>query len=125
MEHLSKKFCPKCKETLPIENFYFYAKLSRYDSWCRMCINENSRVYSKTHYTIDRGRAASYKRRYGITFEQYEDMFAEQGGVCAACGKPEKKFSNKSKQITRLHVDHCHKTGRVRGLLCNDCNTAL
>ena len=59
-------------------------------------------------------RASKYRRAYGITIEQYDKMFAMQDGVCALCGKPPGK--------TRLHVDHCHESKRVRGLLCAYCN---
>lgn len=58
------------------------------------------------------------KGQYGITVEQYEEMLASQNGVCAICQNPPAK-----KQ--RLHVDHCHTTGRVRALLCWTCNTQL
>jgi len=57
-------------------------------------------------------------RNYGISGRQYDEMFARQRGECALCGSPPK--ANK-----RLHVDHCHSTGRVRGLLCIPCNLAL
>jgi hypothetical protein len=55
--------------------------------------------------------------KFNMTIEQYEQMFERQGGVCAICGRPPKKHA--------LHVDHCHKTGKVRGLLCFSCNGAL
>ncbi len=51
-------------------------------------------------------------------------MFAEQGGVCAVCGQPERRRNSKG-GIRRLSVDHDHATGEVRALLCHDCNTAL
>jgi len=60
------------------------------------------------------------KKTYGITVEQYDRMLAEQGGGCAVCGR-----TNNSKRMTYLSVDHCHATGKVRGLLCNACNVAL
>lgn len=53
---------------------------------------------------------------YGLTPEQYQAMLQSQGGRCKICGRTEK---------TRLAVDHCHKTGKVRGLLCTKCNSAL
>lgn len=58
-----------------------------------------------------------YRTRYGITIAQYDAKLADQGGVCAICGKPPKR--------ARLHVDHNHKTGHVRGILCAACNGAL
>lgn len=60
------------------------------------------------------------KQNYGMTKEEYEIMHGLQGGVCAICGKSEgRKNSNK------LFVDHEHKGGRVRGLLCCSCNSGL
>lgn len=58
-------------------------------------------------------------KKYGITIEQYEKMEKSQKGVCAICKKSE---PNKYK---KLAVDHCHKTGKVRGLLCSKCNNGL
>lgn len=60
---------------------------------------------------------------YGITPEQYDQMFREQGGLCAICGLEGKKTL--ATQRFALHVDHDHKTGKVRGLLCHNCNTIL
>ncbi len=57
---------------------------------------------------------------YGITLEQYEEMLEAQGGVCKICGDPPPTGRKKY-----LSVDHCHQTGRVRGLLCTQCNTRL
>lgn len=64
-------------------------------------------------------RRWKYLQRYGITVEDYEDMFSEQGGVCAICGNAQQSHKK------ALCVDHCHKTGEVRGLLCDSCNTGL
>lgn len=67
---------------------------------------------------------------YGITVEQYEEMLDKQDGKCAIC----KQFELRPKRMgkvtnglvaTRLSVDHCHDTGRVRGLLCQRCNIAI
>jgi Recombination endonuclease VII len=63
-------------------------------------------------------RKRHFQRRYGLTLAALERMLAEQGGTCAACGDP----------ITlgkTTHVDHCHRQGYVRGLLCSRCNQAL
>lgn len=68
------------------------------------------------------GRA--YKKRHGVTREIYEQMFLAQGGVCAICKEPETTVQRTGK-VQRLSVDHCHATGKVRGLLCSWCNPAL
>lgn len=57
-------------------------------------------------------------KKYGISLEDYNLIFKKQNGVCNICFK-----ANKNNH--RLNVDHCHKTGKVRGLLCGKCNTAL
>jgi hypothetical protein len=70
-------------------------------------------------------RNSTLKRKYGITLEQYVDMFKAQGGMCAICRKP--GFNGKYRQANwgPLNVDHCHKTGKVRGLLCSSCNFVI
>ncbi len=67
----------------------------------------------------------TYLKRYGITKEDYDKMFAEQKGLCAICTKPESNFDQRAQRIKLLAVDHCHKTGKVRGLLCHKCNTSI
>lgn len=67
-------------------------------------------------------REAHLRRSYGIAQADYDAMLAAQGGGCAICGKTaeqQKRYTN------YLHVDHCHATGRVRGLLCDQHNLLL
>lgn len=65
----------------------------------------------------ERARDARLKKLYGISSIEYEQILAWQGGVCAICGRPPKS--------RRLHVDHDHSTGYVRGLTCFPCNSGL
>lgn len=65
------------------------------------------------------------KERYGITPEQYEEMFTIQEGKCAICGSEETARHNHSNEVQKLAVDHCHITGKIRALLCQDCNRGL
>lgn len=58
------------------------------------------------------------KRLFNLTKEEYEKMLFRQNGVCAIC-------NDSKKNTRRLSVDHCHKTGRIRGLLCVECNMTL
>lgn len=69
------------------------------------------------------GLAAHYRRKYGITIEERDRMVAMQGGKCAICGGQPNGYDNG--KAARLHVDHCHTTNRIRGLLCYTCNTML
>lgn len=66
-----------------------------------------------------------YKKRYGITLDEYETLLKEQKGRCKLCNKKETVLSHKTGKPFRLSVDHCHKSKKVRGLLCQACNRGL
>lgn len=66
-----------------------------------------------------------WKRRYGITEEQYKEMYISQNGKCAICGKEETARHNTSNKVLKLAVDHCHKSGKIRDLLCQKCNRGI
>jgi hypothetical protein len=85
---------------------------------------ERRRQGARDRYARDPERVKTFQRRsylkraYGITDSDYEARLRAQGGVCAICGRCDSRRY-------RLAVDHCHLTGRVRGLLCGKCNRAL
>jgi hypothetical protein len=62
------------------------------------------------------------QKSYGITLEDYNQMLQEQDGRCAICLGDDPKSPER---VKHWYVDHCHSTGKVRGLLCNACNRAL
>lgn len=64
-------------------------------------------------------RKSNLKRQYGMTPEEYDQMLEEQDGRCKICG------THQSELKRRLAIDHCHKSGKIRGLLCADCNTGI
>jgi hypothetical protein len=70
---------------------------------------------------VEKRRDAHLYNQYGITASQFEAMAREQGDVCAICGNPPQ---GRGKGDT-LVLDHCHKRGIVRGILCGKCNTAI
>ncbi len=74
------------------------------------------------HANLDRAHAAHLRERYAITTEDYASLLASQKGVCAICGRAPGGYTIRE---SRLHVDHCHTTKQVRGLLCKHCNTGL
>jgi hypothetical protein len=86
-------------------------------------ITNNKSVKNYGNRWPDRLRNHDYKRHYGITLDQYNQMFEKQKGLCAICGKPE--TSKRKDKIINLAVDHNHKTKEVRGLLCMKCNIVL
>ena len=65
------------------------------------------------------------KRNYGITLDQYRELIRCQNNRCAICKKEETGVDSKKNKLKDLSVDHCHKTGKVRGLLCFKCNASL
>lgn len=90
---------------------------------CEKTINGKNLTGFCPDHTNGYRRDQMLRRLYGITEEQYEEMLTEQGGCCALCGKPPKPGGKRN--AGRLHVDHDHATGRVRRLLCNNCNHGL
>ena len=101
--------CNKCKQDLPLESFAKVTKGKVYR--CKQC----DKQYRQEHSNQIREYQLQYK--FGITLEQYELLLKEQGYSCAICKKPSTR--------KRLAVDHCHTTGKVRGLLCSHCNQGL
>lgn len=88
--------------------------------WCCEDCRPARRNEAMTRYrTSNRDTIANRTMRlkYGLTIEEYEVIFDAQGGVCAVCGTPPNG--------RRLDVDHHHGSGRVRGLLCNNCNRGI
>lgn len=70
-------------------------------------------------------RASILKAKYGLLRGDYERMSQQQNHVCAVCGKTETTIHRQTGKTRSLAVDHCHDTGKVRGLLCGACNKAL
>ncbi len=105
--------CQKCRAE--DHKVYYHENKEHVDS-------RNTKKYHKIKYTDEfktKRYAAHIKRNYGITISDYNDMYIEQGGRCAICGRHQTEFSR------RLLVDHCHETEILRGLLCYNCNTGL
>lgn len=107
--------CPKCGET-EISKFYIDKKGGRTNSTCRECHKIECKERWHTRTLLDRWASRNYK--YGVTKDFLIGLYEDQDGKCKICG-------NKPTTQRGLHVDHCHKTGVVRGLLCHGCNTGL
>lgn len=75
--------------------------------------------YSESETFRNQIRQQSFQRRYGISLEEYNSLLSEQGSKCKICKAHETQLKRK------LAVDHSHTTGRVRGLLCSECNLML
>ena len=81
------------------------------------------RKYYHQHASCLKDR--NLRKRYGITLEDYDRMVVEQGNTCAICHKPEVAIPCNINKLRPLSVDHNHKTGKVRALLCGHCNAVL
>lgn len=115
-EELAVRRCAKCREVKPLTDYP-----ERTKGYCRPC----KRSYSRELY--DRNREyrrrysyeAAIQRLYGITLEEREAIWEAQGRRCKIC------HSTGEGQKRRMHVDHDHDTGKIRGLLCHPCNIML
>lgn len=72
--------------------------------------------YRRKKESTDESKNRHLLQRYGISLDEYRNLLEGQGGLCLICN---------IKSNYKLHVDHCHTTGKVRGLLCGSCNRAL
>ena len=119
---METKVCSYCQQAIPLDNFH----MSKGHSAGRAAVCKPCQAsYSANWYQQNKERRKqemrvnAYMRQYGITIEEYEILVAEQNNGCAICN------ASTGSNGKRLSVDHNHQTGEVRGLLCDDCNTAL
>ena len=110
------KTCTHCKEVKDTSDFYLM-KTGKYRSYCKVCSRAENTEWHKTHHVYR--RSAQLKHNYGISLDDYEKMLASQNGSCAIC---EKTVAANGKFLS---VDHDHATGKVRALLCDQCNCGL
>lgn len=135
------KRCNVCENWLSLSEFH---RDNGAKDGLRYCCKECSSVKRKEHYWANRAEAIrradqwrrenversrelalqSYRRRtYGLEPDQYATILDEQGGLCAICGEPETAVNHHGP--LSLAVDHNHKTGTVRGMLCRKCNQGI
>lgn len=110
------KTCSRCKIEKSVEDFHRGRNKDGRSSNCKAC--DKARL--STPEMAKKRRLHSWRaclRKFGITEDDYNEMFERQMGLCAICHKPEVDI--------KLAVDHCHETGKVRGLLCKRCNMAI
>lgn len=154
MSEITERACSGCGQTKPLEDFYKfksgpYGRTTR----CKLCMGASQKKYSRTEdgravksraykkwrdanlelarelsresnkvaraEDPERFRDYDRKRHYGLEYGKYAVMLAAQGGGCAICASPEPGGNGV------FHVDHCHVSKKVRGLLCSNCNTGL
>jgi hypothetical protein len=117
IENMKKEniICYICSFSYSINNFY-KSELKRKSPSCIKCLKTRQQPHKEK---------SRFKRNFKLTIDQYNKILINQNYVCAICEKKEDKIHRITKEITRLSVDHCHKTGKIRGLLCRRCNLML
>ncbi len=111
------KICGHCQEIKPTSSFH---KDKKYKDGLKGHCKECDKIYRNGNPRLaDYVSNYNLKHRYGITLKDYEFLYEKQKGCCAICGRHSSEFKR------RLAVDHNHKTGKVRGLLCVNCNRFL
>ena len=147
------KRCIKCGEEKPLSEFGFHNReKGQHRNMCKLCHAEWTRKYNKTprgkevredwqeknvekiaaykelyrNDPVKRKASKAYHRKrrlmqeFGITPKEYDGLLKDQGGKCAICGAIDSDSTGR-----RLAVDHDHVTGKVRGLLCHNCNVGI
>jgi hypothetical protein len=100
------KICTSCNTKKSLDDFFKYPS-NHYHSCCKECSKEKSQRYHKNTYRY---------AKYGINKEDFDKMIIDQNNSCKICNQ----------QLNdEIHIDHCHSTGKVRGLLCGKCNKGL
>lgn len=111
-----KKRCPRCLAVFEEVRTQWGSR-----TYCKECAN----IRRKTYYKSDKGRDYNLRQNHDLTLEEFNLMLFQQAGVCAICHGPETMIDGYTGKPRPLSVDHDHQTGRIRGLLCNKCNTML
>lgn len=123
------KTCSRCGQTKPLAAFLFERRRQRHTARCSKCNVEKAREYRQKNPDFEKRRYQRVKsetrerhliKKYGVSLADYARMLERQQGLCAICGVREE---TQHKGV--FHIDHCHKTGIVRGLLCRGCNHML
>ena len=115
------KQCQQCGQEKSLDQFKLVSQRRVPMRFCLDCYTDNRRK-SRTGEKPYDPKNCTLTRSYGITVEEYNRMLAKQEGRCAICKSTDPRSP---KRINHWYVDHCHETGKVRGLLCNHCNRGL
>jgi len=122
--------CNRCHQLTKIKDFFVRNKKRKlYASYCKSCFLKINSEYkkknpllkkeiSKREYQKNKRKYidSHYKRRYGISYDSYDNLVKKQNGICSICNQKPK---------TKLFIDHCHKSGKIRDLLCGNCNRMI
>lgn len=136
---MKTKTCTSCERELPLSEFNKRADAPTGLAYCcRDCLKQiRKEQYSRNkdlrnrqcrdwyNQNAEKVRRRTVERLYGITYDQYLKMLEDQKGGCAICQVPLKAHFGLESEYEVAKIDHCHTTGKVRGLLCKRCNVSL
>jgi len=109
------KLCKKCNINKSLNEFFKDVKMKdKYKSFCKNCYNEDPSRSSKYRKNFE------LNRKYGIDINKFTELFNNQNNKCKLCESEIPRGTRK-----KWCVDHCHKTGKIRGIICNNCNLGL
>lgn len=121
--------CYGCNELFPAGQITREKKRGHYldSGWCSPCNTSRQMAWRERNATHYKYRSAKIGlSKYGLSVDDYIELYELQSGKCAVCGKEKRsRLEIGTKRQDVLHVDHCHTTGQVRGLLCKECNHAI
>lgn len=126
------KKCPGCQTVKPVSEYWpSKSTMHGLTVYCKTCTTDRHRGWRQENLgwaaaqakkwranNPERSRDHMLKSHYGIEIGTYDKMFADQKGLCAIC-------STDQPGAKRFHVDHCHDTQKIRGLLCHHCNVGI
>ena len=110
------KQCKKCGEQKPLSEFNIRSDNGKLLGSCKSCVKEYSRLHHLKN--LDKRKDQKLKKTYGISLLEKNKILKNQGSLCNICKKEIKTERDKN-------VDHCHKTGKVRSILCCKCNLGI
>jgi Autographiviridae endonuclease VII len=114
------KTCTRCGQEKPLEEFSRGMALHGRRSRCKGCCVQEAQDYHRRH--PDWALGYRLRTKFNLTLQDYHKFWEEQDGKCAICSR---EFLDVCEDRRRPSVDHDHQTGRVRGLLCFNCNTGI
>lgn len=116
---MNSKICTKCALDKPLSDYYFGYYRGSARSECKPCGQAIAKERNNRPEEKIRIRNKRILKQYGLSVEGFDSLVLSQNNSCAIC------FKNQRDLSLGLHIDHCHETKKVRGLLCMDCNTGI
>jgi len=123
---VGKKWCYRCKKVKDLSEFYKSSRSANgIQGHCKSCTKDVAKEWRAKNRTVNRRYGLNWRLKYkfNMSLDEYNNLLESQGHKCAICGQPEMTSRNGIPKM--MCIDHDHDTGKVRGLLCNNCNRGI